>query len=156
MILGYSDYTFINYVSHIDRYMSLAHDQPHDDAAAAKRGAARVRRLKCTLGFGNGTMLVANSIKDIAHILTPLGNVTNWSEPGNCAVVMFYKRTAPVANVTMTLFSMMPVLFPDLRIGAIDSTRFHLVNSEFGIIGVPTIMLFHEGEKIITGCPISR
>lgn len=106
--------------------------------------------LKCMPGFGNGSLLMANSIKDIAHILTPFGNGTNRSEPGNCALVMFYKRTAPVSPKTLLLFNFLPVLFPDLRIGAIDSDRFHLVNYEFGIIGVPTFMLFHEGKNKLT------
>lgn len=142
-IPGFSDYSFINYVSHADRSICLPHEwlvRIDDDDAAGRRPF-----LKCLPGYGNGSLLIAHSIKDVAHILAPLGNVTNRSEPGSCSLVMFYKRNAPISEKTMLLFKFMPVLFPDLRVGAIDSDRFHLVNYEFGIIGVPTFMLFHEG-----------
>lgn len=139
---GYTDYSFINYVSHADRSMCLPNETIDH---SGEDSSGRTLYLKCMPGFGNGSLLIANSIKDIAHILTPLGNITNRSEPGNCALVLFYKRSAPISEKIVLLFNFMPVLFPDIRVGAIDSDRFHLVNYEFGIIGVPTVMLFHEG-----------
>lgn len=68
--------------------------------------------------------------------------------PGNCALIMFYGRTCPFSAEAVGYFSAMAELFPDIRFGAVDAYRFHMLNADLGVVAVPTMVLFHEGRTV--------
>lgn len=43
-------------------------------------------------------------------------------------------------------FNALPRFFPDIKMAAIDAMTFRNFNAQYGIVGVPTLMLFHNGR----------
>lgn len=43
-------------------------------------------------------------------------------------------------------FNALPRFFPDLKMVAIDVIKHRSMNAQFGIVGTPTLMLFHNGR----------
>ncbi|XP_063695645.1 thioredoxin domain-containing protein 15 [Culicoides brevitarsis] len=98
---------------------------------------------------GNGTLLMLDSIKDLALMLQPNGNSTKRTEAGNCALVLFYTKSCPGSAMVAPHFNALPRQFPDLKIATIDALKHYSLNSEFGIIGLPTVMIFHQGRPLV-------
>jgi thiol-disulfide isomerase/thioredoxin len=70
------------------------------------------------------------------------------STPSNCSIVLFYAHWCPFSAKAAPHFNALPLAFPHLRVAAIDSTEHSSVNSFFGILSVPTILLFHNGKTV--------
>lgn len=87
----------------------------------------------------NGTALLQE--------LTPTANKTN-STAGDCVVVTFYSpycnfcaRTAPFVNA-------LPSAFPGLKFYAVDVIQSSQINMRYGLVAVPSILLFHNGRAV--------
>lgn len=141
------------------------------NAAAAASAAPAPIRLNCRPGHGNGTMLMINSYKDMLHLIAHHGNLTGrqmgkraqpngqpgqqqphqsqQQQPGNCALLLFYAKTCYMSSKLAPQYNPLAHLFPDLRVGAIDAVRFHEMNTELGIVGLPTLMLFHQARPVV-------
>lgn len=167
---GNTSYHFIDRISHADRRGCGLHDQTlaghrpsgdgqADDEAQQRRSgrggtATQPLRLHCRPGHGNGSMLMIRSYKDMLHLIAPHGNATTakrqpQQQLGNCALLLFYSRTCYMSSKLAPQFNPLPHLFPDLRVGAIDAVRFHEINTELGIVGLPTLMLFHQARPVV-------
>lgn len=151
----YTDYTFVGFITYQDRKHCLPYEytelttmnnQQSSDSQSGKKLPIKVR---CLPARGNGTLQIINSLKEVVTLLAPHGNNTKRTDEGNCALVLFYARTCPISAVVAPHFNAVSKLFPDIRIGAIDAFRFHGLNTDFGIVGLPTIMLFHQGRPVI-------
>lgn len=110
----------------------------------------RIVKVKCTrnLNITNGTepeVHIISSLKEVATLLAPYRNGTRRNEVGHCALVMFFAKSCPSSAMFAPYYNAMARQYPDLKVAAIDAFKFHNLNREFGIVGVPTIMLFHEG-----------
>jgi len=70
------------------------------------------------------------------------------SNPANCSVVMFYANWCPFSARAAPHFNALPRAYPPLRVAAIDSSMYKNVNTYFGILSVPTVVLFHNGKII--------
>ncbi|CAG7717503.1 unnamed protein product [Allacma fusca] len=75
-------------------------------------------------------------------------DVKKRSTPSNCTVVMFYARWCPFSSNAAPHINALPRVFPTLKVAAIDATVHSSVNTYFGILSVPTIMLFHNGKLV--------
>jgi thiol-disulfide isomerase/thioredoxin len=75
-------------------------------------------------------------------------DVKKRSTPSNCTIVMFYARWCPFSANAAPHFNALPRVFPALKVAAIDATVHSSVNTYFGILSVPTIMLFHNGKLV--------
>lgn len=150
---GNTNYIFIDFITYSDmrqclpfEYPNLLRQQQNLAETASKKAPIKVR---CLPERGNGTLEIINSLKEVVTMLAPHGNNTKRTAEGNCALVLFYAKTCPISAVVAPHFNAVAKLFPDIRIGAIDAFRFHGLNTDFGIIGLPTIMLFHQGRPVI-------
>ena len=70
------------------------------------------------------------------------------SQESNCTIVMFYARWCPFSANAAPHFNALPRVFPALKSVAIDATVHSSVNTYFGILSVPTVMLFHNGKPV--------
>ena len=73
-------------------------------------------------------------------------NITSRQSPGNCVVVLFYSVSCPFSSLAAPHFNALPKYFPDIKMAAIDAMKYRSVNAQFGIVGTPTMMLFHNGR----------
>lgn len=106
-------------------------------------------RVKCNPVEGNGTLFIITSLNDMVQGLPHYGNATKRNEAGNCFLMLFYTRTCIHSAMVAPHYNALARHFPDLLVTAIDAYNFHYLNGEFGIVGLPTIMLFHQGRPLV-------
>lgn len=104
--------------------------------------------MTCTsIGGGNGTLQIITSVKDVIDVLAPYGNSTKKDKIGRCVVMLFYTTSCPGCVLIAPKINALARQFPNITIAAIDAIKHHTLNTEFGVIGLPTIMLFYQGKK---------
>lgn len=102
-------------------------------------------KVKCrTSEGGNGTLQLITS-KDVIDVLAPYGNSTKRDMFGRCVVILFYTTSCPGCVLIAPKYTALARQFPNIAIAAIDAIKHHTLNTEFGVIALPTIMLFHQG-----------
>lgn len=141
---GHTEYNFLSFITYADTKKCLLYESAatSDQSSDGKKAPIKV---KCIPGQGNGSLIIINSLKEVVTLLAPHGNKTKRMDEGNCALVLFYTRTCPGSALVAPHFNAVSKQFPDMKIGAIDALRFHSLNTDFGIVGLPTVMLFHQG-----------
>lgn len=147
---GVSFYNFVDYIGYrYDSECSLY----DNEIAHLKSGRLEVKApimVKCLPNESvNSTLLMPDTVKDIVALLKPIGNSTKRSVEGSCVLIMFYSKSCLGCARVAPIFNPLPKLFPNLKIAAIDAHKFHSFNTEFGIVGLPTILLFHQGRPIV-------
>lgn len=151
ILQGYTNYTFIDYVSNRNTQQCLSYRYIKQVTNTNENGDTKKQpiKVKCLSGKGNGTLHIVDSLKEVVTLLAPHGNNTKRTDPGNCALVLFFTKTCPISATVAPHFNAISKQFPDIRIGAIDAIRFHGLNTDFGIVGLPTVMLFHQGRPVV-------
>lgn len=94
-------------------------------------------------------LLMMGSSKEIISLLKPVGNATKRHEPGSCVVVHFCTVSSLECARVAPIMNLLPHLFPTLPIAYIDAYEFSRFNAEFGIVSLPTLMIFHQGRPLI-------
>lgn len=91
---------------------------------------------------------IVNGSHLIQHILGELAlggtNVTSRSSPANCTLVFFYASWCQFSARAAPYFNRLARLYPELRMMAVDSGLYHNVNTKFGIMAIPSVLLFHS------------
>uniref|UniRef100_A0A182MXT5 Thioredoxin domain-containing protein n=1 Tax=Anopheles dirus TaxID=7168 RepID=A0A182MXT5_9DIPT len=128
---------------------TLADRSEHEDGLHPDGGRRSPLRVKCNPVEGNGTLYIITSLKDMVKGLAHYGNSTKRHEVGSCLLMLFYTKTCIHSAMVAPHFNALARHFPDLVVTAIDAYNFHFLNAEFGIVGLPTIMLFHQGRPLV-------
>lgn len=82
----------------------------------------------------------------LMNLLTSDPNITSRLTRADCIVVLFYARTCPFSCMAAPHFNALPRAFPAIKMAAVNAIQHHSFNTQFGIVGVPTVMLFHNGR----------
>ncbi|XP_052860302.1 thioredoxin domain-containing protein 15 [Anopheles cruzii] len=134
------------YLTYWDRrYCSLA-GESRDPSHGNQKPPLRV---ECIPTNGNGTLKMITSLKEVVSVLAPHGNSTKRNQAGSCVVMLFYSKTCIFSAMMAPHFNALARHFYDLTVAAIDANEFHVLNAEFGIVGLPTIMFFHQGRPLV-------
>ncbi|XP_068145002.1 uncharacterized protein bug [Drosophila tropicalis] len=99
-------------------------------------------------------LLIMKSSKDIVNLLKPIGNATKRREHGSCVVIHFCTPTSLECARVAPIINLLPHLFPTLPIAYIDAYEFTRFNAEFGIVSLPTLLIFHQGKPLIKYDPV--
>ena len=75
-------------------------------------------------------------------------NITNRSTPGECSLVIFYASWCPFSAMAAPSFNGLARLYPDVKLYAVDSSKYQSINTQFGILALPTLILFHNTKPI--------
>uniref|UniRef100_A0A1B0CKP5 Thioredoxin domain-containing protein n=2 Tax=Lutzomyia longipalpis TaxID=7200 RepID=A0A1B0CKP5_LUTLO len=119
-----------------------------NDEHKAKNG--HVKCINKSIESGTvGTVQIMQSMKEIATLLSPHGNNTKRNQIGKCVVILFYTRSCPGSVMVGPHYVALAKIFPHMTFAAIDAFKFSSLNTEFGIIGLPTVMLFHQGRPVM-------
>lgn len=98
---------------------------------------------------GNGTLYLMNSLNEVMALLAPVtGSTRNDQQPGNCVIMLFYSKFCPGCQALIPHYNSLARNFPDIKVGALDAFDHPGLNTDFGIIGLPTIILFHNGRML--------
>ncbi|KAL0100949.1 hypothetical protein PUN28_019380 [Cardiocondyla obscurior] len=68
--------------------------------------------------------------------------------PGTCVLVLFYARWCVFSSQAAPHFNAIPRSFPHVKAVAIDAIKQQSFNAQYGIVGVPTLMLVHNGKPV--------
>lgn len=105
------------------------------------------RLAQCLPNFGGPVVQLVNDT-ELIKLLTTQANITSRDTPANCILVLFYSKHCPFSSMAAPHFNALPRAFPDIKMVAINAMVYHLFNTQNGIVGVPTLMLFHNGRPV--------
>lgn len=103
--------------------------------------------VSCASGFGSNEVQLVNDT-ELVKLLLPNTNVTNRETTANCVAVLFYSQYCPFSSMAAPHFNALPRAFPDIKMVAINAMMYHLFNTQNGIVGVPSLLLFHNGRPV--------
>lgn len=149
--IGNSSYDFIDYISHYDKNNCYIDSIYLAEVILSNRNERKKTHIKvdCIPDAGNKSLQIATTVKDVMQILAPYGNSTKRNQPGYCALVLFYTKSCPGSAMVAPHFNAISKQYSDIRMAAIDAFQLSTLNTEYGIVGLPTIMLFHQGRPVI-------
>lgn len=113
--------------------------------ATEQRNSSNI--VSCIKNFGTSEVKLLNDTELIA-LLAPDMNVTSRETPGNCVAVLFYSKYCPFSSMAAPHFNALPRAFPDIKMVAINAMMYPLFNTQNGIVGVPSFVLFHSGRPV--------
>lgn len=111
----------------------------------------KLNPIECDTGRVFNRTQDIESLNDFINALAPYGPYANKTKrttkrKGNCVFVMFYTKYCISSNGVWAEFQVSSKFFPHMQFLMIDSLRFYTLNADFGITGLPTLMLFHQGK----------
>ncbi|XP_054268098.1 thioredoxin domain-containing protein 15-like [Macrosteles quadrilineatus] len=110
-----------------------------------EHNATSVVNCKMERQAGSLTVELVNSTR-LVTLLTSDLNITSRSQKAECAVLLFYARTCPFSCMAAPHFNALPRAFPAIKMAAVNALQYQTFNTQYGIVGVPTVMLFHNGR----------
>ncbi|XP_055372697.1 thioredoxin domain-containing protein 15 [Condylostylus longicornis] len=147
---GVCNYNFIDYVSLKDvRNCGLNQKDEIDISNSNAPGPRPLIKVKCAPNLGNGTVNIVESVKDVITLLAPHGNSTKRNVEGSCTLILFYAKSCTASAIVAPHFNALAKQYPDIRVAAINAFRFRSFNTDFGIVGLPTLLLFHQGRPVV-------
>lgn len=103
--------------------------------------------VACLPNFGDRQVQLVNDT-ELIKLLLPDVNVTSRDTPAKCIAVLFYSKYCPFSSVAAPHFNALPRAFPAIKMVAINAMMYHLFNTQNGIVGVPSLLLFHNGRAV--------
>ncbi|KAF5306261.1 hypothetical protein FQA39_LY08959 [Lamprigera yunnana] len=99
-----------------------------------------------TTESSNNTLKYVSCIRNEGDPQNP--NITNKDTTANCILVLFYSRHCPFSSMAAPHFNALPRAFPTLKMVAINAMWYHIFNAQSGVVGVPSLLLFHNGKPV--------
>ncbi|KAF6208622.1 hypothetical protein GE061_017080 [Apolygus lucorum] len=97
--------------------------------------------------LGSLSVELVNSTRLIT-LLSPNPNVTSRHMEAQCVVLLFYARSCPFSCLAAPHFNALPRAFPAIKMAAVNAMTYQSFNTQYGIAGVPTVILFHNGRAV--------
>uniref|UniRef100_U5EEM2 Putative thioredoxin/protein disulfide isomerase n=1 Tax=Corethrella appendiculata TaxID=1370023 RepID=U5EEM2_9DIPT len=145
---GQTKYSFVDFITYNEKNFCFYEQQSLAEEKNNENRRAQLK-VKCIPANGNGTLYVINSVTEVINLLAPTGNSTKRNQAGHCVVVLFYAKSCIHSSIVAPHYNALARQFPDITVAAIDAFKFHALNTEFGINGLPTIMFFHRGRPLV-------
>ncbi|GBP78622.1 Thioredoxin domain-containing protein 15 [Eumeta japonica] len=65
-----------------------------------------------------------------------------------CVLVFFHARACPFSAHAAPHFNALARAYPNVKMVALDALKYHGINAQYGIVGVPTLKMFHNGKPV--------
>ncbi|XP_065163919.1 thioredoxin domain-containing protein 15 [Atheta coriaria] len=127
--------------------ISAANDEPTVTFSYESTNVTIKQQVNCLLEMGSSQVQIVNDT-ELIKLLLPNPNITSRDTPGNCLCVLFFSKHCPFSSLAAPHFNALPRAFPDLQMVAINAIMYHLFNTQNGIVGVPSLLLLHNGKII--------
>lgn len=115
---------------------------------ATEKNGTETKQLRCVLKIlpeGEEAKVHIMNTSVLAKALQPIPNITS----GECALVMFYSPWCPFSVKAAPHFNALPRLFPHFSFYALDVISHTSMNMRYGLVAIPTLLLFHNGKAIV-------
>lgn len=155
---GRCQYHFLSFVSYEDNQLCSQDDEYILHLLPSPASSLEPRKppimVKCLpehplIVNDTNELRLMNSVQDIVDLLKPIGNNTKRYQPGSCVVVFFYTPSCLACSLVAVPIVELPYAFKTIPVAAIDAYRFPSFNTEFGIVALPTVLLFHQGRPVV-------
>lgn len=68
--------------------------------------------------------------------------------PATCILLLFYTKHCTFSSAAAPHFNALPHFFPQIKAVAIDAHEHQNFITQYGVVGVPTLMLIHNGKPV--------
>ncbi|XP_050592724.1 thioredoxin domain-containing protein 15 isoform X1 [Bombus affinis] len=116
---------------------------------------ANVTKVNCLTDKVYGPVEIVNATRLMKLLILepgPSNKSRNDKEgrllPGTCVIVLFYARWSIFSSQAAPHFNALPRSFPHIKAVALDAIKYQNFNAQYGIVGVPTLMLVHNGKPV--------
>ncbi|XP_015115865.1 thioredoxin domain-containing protein 15 isoform X2 [Diachasma alloeum] len=104
--------------------------------------------------YGNVEVVNATRLMELLIMEPGPSNNTDAKQEGKipartCILVLFYTRWCVFSSQAAPHFNALPKFFPHIRAVAIDASKYQNFNTQFGIVGVPTLMFVYNGKPLV-------
>ncbi|XP_026732421.1 LOW QUALITY PROTEIN: thioredoxin domain-containing protein 15-like [Trichoplusia ni] len=88
---------------------------------------------------------IVNASK-LIRLLTVKPDITSRDMEADCILVFFYARACPFSAHAAPHFNALARSYPSVKMVALDALKYGGTNTVYGIVGVPTLKMFHNGR----------
>ncbi|XP_043785628.1 thioredoxin domain-containing protein 15 isoform X3 [Apis laboriosa] len=121
----------------------------------ATNSSSNVTKVNCLTDKIYGPVEIVNATRLMKLLILepgPSNKSRNDKEgrllPGTCVIVLFYARWSIFSSQAAPHFNALPRSFPHIKAVALDAIKYQNFNAQYGIVGVPTLMLVHNGKPV--------
>ncbi|XP_045622895.1 thioredoxin domain-containing protein 15 [Procambarus clarkii] len=75
-------------------------------------------------------------------------NVTSRASAGPCYLIYFFSPYCPFSVMGSAYVNALARSLPNIPVYGLDSIEHHSVNARYGVMGTPTLLLFHNGNGV--------
>ncbi|XP_075980055.1 thioredoxin domain-containing protein bug [Anticarsia gemmatalis] len=100
----------------------------------------QTEELEPTVELINGSYL--------AKLLQIKPDITSRDTEADCVLVLFYAKACPFSAHAAPHFNALARSYPNVKMVALDALKFSGTNTHYGIVGVPTLKMFHNGRPV--------
>lgn len=74
--------------------------------------------------------------------------VSNRSQPATCSIALFFASWCQFSAQAAPHYNALARVFPQVRLYAVDSSLHHSLNTQYGVMAVPSILVFHNSRPL--------
>jgi thiol-disulfide isomerase/thioredoxin len=75
-------------------------------------------------------------------------SVSNRSQPATCSLTLFFASWCDFSASAAPHYNALARVFPQLKLYAVDSSMHHSLNTQYGVMAVPTLLVFHNSRPL--------
>ncbi|CAH1116098.1 unnamed protein product [Phaedon cochleariae] len=124
---------------------TLNNDQNGDSTEKANKTQ---KFVQCLTGQVNSLEVQLTNDTELIKLIQVDPKVTDRDGPALCVLVLFYSKHCQFSAMAAPHFNALPRAFPDIKMVAINAIIYRLFNTQNGIVGVPSLLLFHNGRSV--------
>lgn len=84
----------------------------------------------------------------LTKLLQVKPDITSRDIEADCVLVLFHTGACPFSAHAAPHFNALARSYPNVKMVAIDALKYHGINAQYGIVGVPTLKMFHNGRPV--------
>ncbi|CAG9788895.1 unnamed protein product [Diatraea saccharalis] len=84
----------------------------------------------------------------LAKLLQINPDITSRDVEADCVLVLFFARACPFSAHAAPYYNALARSYPNVKMVALDALKYHGINAQYGIVGVPTLKMFHNGRPV--------
>ncbi|CAH2246249.1 thioredoxin domain-containing protein 15 [Pararge aegeria] len=84
----------------------------------------------------------------LAKLLQVKPDIQSRDVEADCVLVLFYAKACPFSAHAAPHFNALARSYPHIKMVGLDALKYHGINAQYGIVGVPTLKMFHNGRPV--------
>lgn len=75
-------------------------------------------------------------------------SISNRSQSATCSLTLFFASWCDFSATAAPHYNALARVFPQLKMYAVDSSMHHSLNTQYGVMAVPTLLVFHNSRPL--------